>query len=820
MGEVYSAYDPRLDRKVALKLLREAPGGEPAARATQERLLREAQSTARLAHRNIVVVYDAGTIEDRSGAGRVYLAMELVDGRTLAAWLAERHRSWREIRDVFVAAAEGLQAAHAAGLVHRDFKPQNVMVGRDGTVRVMDFGLAGDGSEGVAGQEPAIDLTSGEVATAQTIALTHTGVLLGTPLYMAPEQFLGRKTDARTDQFSFCVALYEALYGERPFADRTLAELVAAVTGGRVREEPRRAVAPAFLRRILLMGLKPDPDSRFASMRDLMGALRAEPLRYRRGVVLGAASAVVLIATIAGAQRVATRGQRMCRGAAERLQGIWALDEYGPRRVALHQAFLASGNLIAEETWTRVSRLLDDYDRGWTAAYTDACEATHVRGDQSAEVLDLRMGCLDGKRDALRALTDVFSHADNRVVVEGVNAVNALLPIERCADVPELRAVVPLPTDRIKRARVIELKTQLAQVKALTDTGQWAGAYHEVGPIVDAARMLGYGPLVAEALESQGWLALELSDIPKAAKSYEECVWLALGSGRDDLAAEAAAQMIDVTLFIPGGLAEGLSWELIAGALIRRLGSGHERIASWFHQNRANTLVRRGDFAEAERELDIALSLKRSVLPSNDPDIGKSLTDIAALYAYRGKGQEALAAAQEALEIYRASYGPRSPILWRVFDDRGAALRALHRLGDSEKDLQASIALATELVGPNHALLSDPLTELGKTYIAEGKYREAMPVLRSAVRLLERFDPSAPGFADAQFPLAQVQWALDQDRPAARALAVAALDAYRTLPGYKRWADDVEAWLSDKPKTQRPDATVTSAAYRDQDSTR
>src|SRR6185312_10685123 len=190
-------------------------------------------------------------------------------GRTLAAWLAERHRSWREIRDVFVAAAEGLQAAHAAGLVHRDFKPQNVMVGRDGTVRVMDFGLAGDGSESFAGEGPAIDLTSGEVPTAQTIALTHTGVLLGTPLYMAPEQFRGRKTDARTDQFSFCVALYEALYGERPFPSGSLPELVHAVSTGQVRVAPKRTPVPAFLRRLLLKGLQANPDLRFESMREL-----------------------------------------------------------------------------------------------------------------------------------------------------------------------------------------------------------------------------------------------------------------------------------------------------------------------------------------------------------------------------------------------------------------------------------------------------------------------------------------------------------------------------------------------------------------------
>jgi tetratricopeptide (TPR) repeat protein len=800
MGEVYSAYDPRLDRKVALKLLREAPGGEPTARAAQERLLREAQSTARLAHRNVVVVYDAGTIEDRSGAGRVYLAMELVDGRTLAAWLAERRRSWREIRDVFVAAAEGLQAAHAAGLVHRDFKPQNVMVGRDGTVRVMDFGLAGDGSEGVAGEEPAIDLTSGEVPTAQTIALTHTGVLLGTPLYMAPEQFLGRKTDARTDQFSFCVALYEALYGKRPFPSSSLPELVHAVSTGQVRVAPKRTPVPAFLRRLLLKGLQANPDLRFESMRELTTALHADPLRHRRSVAIGAAVFVALLATAVGAQRAATRGQRMCRGAAEKLQAIWELDENGARRTAVHRAFVASGSPIADDTWTRVARLLDDYLRRWMTAYTDACEATHVRGDQSGEVLDLRMSCLDSDRVALRALTDIFARADTRALAEGVNAVNALPPIERCADIPELRVGIQLPTDRLKRARIADLQSRLAEVKALTDTGQWTKAYENVTPVVEAARVIDYAPLLAEALEARGWLAIKLSDITTSTRSYEESVWLALAARRDDLATEAAAQLIATNLYDRDGLSEVPSWELLAGALVRRLGPGHERIASWFHENRSIALMMRGDFDEAVREVSLAVSLKRKALPPNHPDLGISVSQVAAIDAYLGNGREALPRAQEAFEIFRSAYGSRSPILCGALDGRGAALRVLGRFEDSEKDLRSSVALATELYGPEHMLLADPLTELGRTLVAEGKYREAVPVLTSAVRLLERMNLSSPTLADARFPLAQARWALGDDRPAARALAVTALDTYKTLPGYKRWADKVEAWLADKPK--------------------
>ena len=213
MGEVYAAYDPQLDRRVALKLLHHQAGGDGSSRTARERLLREAKTIARLSHPNVVVVHDAGEIE-----GRVFIAMEFIEGHTLGAWLAAAPRGWREVRDVFLAAGEGLAAAHEAGFVHRDFKPQNVMVGRDGAVRVMDFGLASgaaalteDGDAAVHREAAGVDVRGAPVA------LTRTGMLLGTPLYMAPEQFKAHPAYARSDQFSFCVALHESLYGEHPF---------------------------------------------------------------------------------------------------------------------------------------------------------------------------------------------------------------------------------------------------------------------------------------------------------------------------------------------------------------------------------------------------------------------------------------------------------------------------------------------------------------------------------------------------------------------------------------------------------------------------
>lgn len=232
MGVVYAAHDPDLDRRVAVKLLSRAD-----ADGFEARLRLEAQAMARLSHPNVAVVHEVGSHE-----GRVFVAMELVDGVTLRAWADDHARSWREILDVYLQAGDGLVAAHEAGLVHRDFKPDNAMLGTDGRVRVLDFGLASSRRH-----EEGIDDRDTRIARDR---LTETGTLLGTPAYMAPEQIDGGGVDTRSDQFAFCVALFEALYGVRPYSGRTVGELGEAIGAGHI-AAPKRSVGPAWLRRVL-----------------------------------------------------------------------------------------------------------------------------------------------------------------------------------------------------------------------------------------------------------------------------------------------------------------------------------------------------------------------------------------------------------------------------------------------------------------------------------------------------------------------------------------------------------------------------------------
>ncbi len=288
IGEVYAAYDPDLDRKVAVKVLRTPAKTMSAAEVAEHtgRLLREARVLAQLHHPAIVSVYEVGTHE-----GRVFLAMEYVKGCTLSAWLRAEVRDWRSVCAVMLAAGEGLAVAHRAGLVHRDFKPQNVMLEHGGRVVVLDFGLARP-AEGA----PVATLPNVADATIRDHAITVAGAVPGTLPYMAPELFAGSIGDARTDQFSFCVALYEALYGVRPFVGATPREHIASVHRGV--EFPTTSV-PSWCRVLVQRGLSPDPAQRFESLDELLVALRRDRHRKRRRVF--AAAAALALAAAAGA---------------------------------------------------------------------------------------------------------------------------------------------------------------------------------------------------------------------------------------------------------------------------------------------------------------------------------------------------------------------------------------------------------------------------------------------------------------------------------------------------------------------------------------
>jgi hypothetical protein len=365
MGVVWAAYDPQLDRKVALKLLaRPATTGE-----TQ--LLEEARSLARVSHPNVVAVYDAGLFE-----GIPFLVMEQVAGITLRAWLAAERRSWREILAVFAAAARGLSAAHAASISHRDFKPDNVLVGRDGRVRVSDFGLA----------------RSTEESTGASVSFA------GTPGYMAPEQMRGGRADALSDQFSFCVALHEALFGTRPAAGRTASEMVEAMTRG---PQPAGASTgvPRRVTRAIERGLSVDPLARHPSMNALVAALA--PRRHQRLIALAlvtAASTAFLIGAAILVTHEIPPIDRTCRIETRRLGTLWE-----QQRGAVQRAMTGDPT-----TFATIDGLLDRHLRVWVTTRIGVCEEAGRTDPPAHARFAHRMACLDGRYRRVRSVIDAL----------------------------------------------------------------------------------------------------------------------------------------------------------------------------------------------------------------------------------------------------------------------------------------------------------------------------------------------------------------------------------------------------------------------------
>jgi serine/threonine protein kinase len=458
MGVVHAAFDRQLDRKVALKLLR-ADQGDP------ERLVREAQCLARLSHPNVVVVHDVGVAQ-----GRTYITMEYVSGWTMRRWLEETRPPAGRVLEAYLEAAQGLDAAHTAGLVHRDFKPENVLVGEDARVRVTDFGL----SRPFQADEP--DAAPGDAVTASHARRSH---LEGTPRYIAPERFQGKPADARSDQFSFCVALYEALYGEYPFQVEDLRDLPEAMAKGHVRPPPRRARVPAAIRAALLRGLAAAPGARFASMGALASALRAGQRRRRARLRFWLAALAVVLG-LGGTATAALRPKEqaaLCQGAEGRLAGVW--DE--PQKAALERAFSRTELPYAPATWKTLRATLDRYAARWVAAHTDACVATRVRGEQSEQALDLRAACLEQQRSRLSALVRALGEVDRKGAEKAVAAVHRLGDPALCSVAEVIDARLPPPPDRATQEKIAALGERMGAIEVRYNLGQ------ETGPLLSEA---------------------------------------------------------------------------------------------------------------------------------------------------------------------------------------------------------------------------------------------------------------------------------------------------------------------------------------------
>jgi tetratricopeptide (TPR) repeat protein/predicted Ser/Thr protein kinase len=747
MGVVYRAHDAELGRDVALKLVTAiAAEGDSQGRA---RLLREAQAMAQLAHPNVIHVYEVGRFEDN-----VFLAMELVNGERLDKWM-KQPRPLREVVRVFREAGRGLAAAHAVGLVHRDFKPTNLMLGSDGRVRVLDFGLARAASlepdaRGDAVPTP-VEPSSPSGATLLSTPVTQMGAVVGTPPYMAPEQQEGRVGDERSDQFSFCVSFYQALYGERPFGGMTHAELVENICAGRVRPAPAGTRVPSRIRHILLRGLAVDPAARWPSMQALDDALAYDPaLRWRR-VGLGAAALSLLAVAALGWWR-GPHAARACEGAAKQLDGVWD----AARKGQVETAFRKTGLPYAGDAFLALQRALDGYAQGWMRMHTDACEATQVRREQSAELLDLRMACLSSRLDDLRAQVDVMAGADAQLIERASSAAQALRPLEACADATALRATVPPPADAQTRARVGALAKELASAKALDAAGRYPEARQKIDPAVKEAHAIGYRPVEAEALLELGKNQESSGDYPAAVRSLKDAGVAAESGRHDEVAALAAISLTWVTGERLGKFAEAHDLERDARAKIERLGKEERLIADLDAKIGAIDFAE-GKYDEARTMARTALALREKLLAPDDPLLASSLGDLADIAMQQARYDEALAAYRRAIAIAEKALGPEHPQVASLHTNLATGLRYQAHYDEALAEYHRALAIDEKALGSKHPELATIYVNLGNVLRAQRKFAEAKDEYRRALTLwTNALGPEHPSTATALFYLGSV----------------------------------------------------------------
>ncbi len=849
MGVVYAAYDPELDRKLAVKLLRDAAGSGGAS-DRRARLLREAQALARLGHPNIVAVYDVGTIGDQ-----VFVAMELVPGRTVTAWLADKPRPWQEIVDVYRQAGRGLAAAHELGIVHRDFKPDNVLIGADGRVRVVDFGLAAAAEDAPEAPSKSPVAPEWESGAQLAISLTRTGALVGTPGYIAPEG----KTLPAFDQFSFCVALWRALHGELPFAGTSATELTAAAARGEIREAKARV--PAWLQRVLRRGLSADPAQRFPTMEQVVEELGKTP---GRGYAIAAGIALPVIAIGALVLVPRHEASQVCRGADAELAGAWD-------PAAITAAFAATKVPYAESAASGVATVLDRYATNWAAMRTDACEATRVRGEQSEELFDLRMECLDVRARDLRALGDVFAHADAKTVEKSMAAAQTLLPIADCADATALRAPVRLPDSPIARAKIESLQGEIAEARALDSAGKYDDAIARAKPIVAQAQALQYRPLEASALAVLGGSLAHADKAAEAQTALEAAVNAAIAARDNGAATAAATTLIQIIGYDRAKFDEAEHWIARTKAFLEarpddrlrgnldnsigniRMDTGHydeavalhtealalrekaygkdSALVGGIYDNLGNDYMMKGDPAKASEYHKRALELEIAALGPTHPTIALTLTNLGGSLYDEGKIDESLAAELKAVAIKEAVYGKDSTMVAVSLHEIGNVYIYQKRYADAEAMYRRVVEIYKPALGPDHPRLGNAIDSLANAVRHQHRLDEAQALYEEALRIrLKAFGPDHHDVATTHIGLSQVaqerkQWdvalahaqqavdiytkAVDADSPA---IAEALTHVGNSQLGAGRHAKAIEAYTKALKLRERKDGDATDRA--------
>jgi tetratricopeptide (TPR) repeat protein len=802
MGIVFEAHDPELDRVVALKVLRGT-----AHASGESRLRREGQIMARLTHPNVIRVYDVGVSN-----GHLFVAMEYIGGGTLATWLEEKPRTPNEILTAFVQAGRGLAAAHATGMVHRDFKPANVLVGTDGRVLVTDFGIARAASMEESNPptpmpSPAPDAK--DPAGSSQLTLTRTGELIGTPAYMAPEQFTAGPIDARADQFSFCVSLWRALYGLAPFKGNTFEELADSTGRGKLEPLPPSVAsrAPTPVRVALERGLQQEPAKRFPSMNALLAAIEPRPSR-RRVYLVGGGIAAVVAGAVTWAV-VASRADDPCPAPTARVAQLWS----EARAAGLRAHFVAIDPITGASRFAAAEAVMERAAPAWREMHVAACRATRVEGSQSDTLLDARMRCLDGwHQQAAAAVSGLDTAADATGLAGAVKAVGVLPSLARCADLVALQAAAQLPTDPAQHAEAVAILDELDAIGARFGRtaepgarlgGKLEGLVERADALLGRARALDNPATTTKALAIRWRLSATVSDFPAAIGYLRELTEVA-ARGRDDTEAMHAWSMMGrLTATALGRPEEAKVMMSAARAAAARAGDSPPLVIEVL-ADEADVLRAAGDKERALANLTRARTLLAE-LKADEPGspyaymLAGTLLSIGETYWYADQHASAIAPLEEAIAIFDRALGPDTLEAASAYLDLAQVLSALGRADEAVVAVREAVRVRELRAGESSALAqglfiqSDILATAGDLPDALAAAERAMAMGKAVL------DPTDPLVTDIAISYAE-KLALTGKRD--EALAIYSEATTRALAdGYA--SANVAIWLLHQANLER-----------------
>jgi len=741
MGIVYAGYDVGLDRKVALKLVQSKFVGKPRVR---DRMLREAQALAKLSSPYVVQVYQVG----EHGAG-IYLAMEYVEGDDLSAWFKREEVGWRVLLRALCDAGRGLAAAHSAGLIHRDFKPENVLVGDDQRARVLDFGLVieeGEDDFEEAGEAPlvgaavdhmplfstmpATDLQEAKsMSAAKSATRPRLRRVAGTPAYMSPEQHFGGAVGPYSDQFSFAITLYEALYGFRPFEGDTWKKIKEKVKRGVVPPPPANSPVPRWIYRIVLRGLSLYPEERWPSVEAMVAALENDPRRARIRALGLSALVVAVSAASYGIAMTQLADDTVCQGIDGELDGVW---DQGAKEV-VEGAFERTSAPFAADAWRRVEARLDAYASSWVEERRSICEVIQS-GSLSERLTEGRLTCALRRKAYLKTLVEVFKSADSSVVENAVQAAANLPSIAICGDLDLIAAEGSLPDDPTMAARVGELRERLDLAEVLESTGRYEEALEITGVIRADSAALGFEPLQAEAALREGSVFIASGRGAAASESLDQALHWALVHDLHSVAADAAARRVFALGVGEGRYAEALTGESVALALVERARADW-RSSALLNNNLGSVYLLSGDQERAERQFKQTIALITERVGSSEPLLGVTHHNLGELYFGRGELDSATTHYSDAVEIMETVLGESHPMSAHPLAGMGDVALRRGALGEAEGFYLRSLELMESAYGAESLYLVQPLTGLGEVLRRRGRVADAELHFRRVVEL-------------------------------------------------------------------------------------